>query len=366
MAELSFMKILLFTDCLGAGGAQRQLVGLALMLKKNGMKVKVCTYFPQDFYKSFLDDNGVDNEIIPEADNTSRRIWAVRKYFKKENPDWVIAYQETPSLVACLAKLSGCRFKLLVSERNTTQQMSLRDKVRFLLYRVANSIVPNSFSQGDFIVNNYPNLAPKVNVITNFVDLNKFHFAEKKRHDIPLIVIAASVWAPKNTFNFIRSVSLLKDRGCKVKIDWYGLVEDKSAANIEYHKECLELMKKLKVGDYISLLPKTQKIAQKYQEADYFCLPSFYEGTPNVICEAMSSGCPIICSNVCDNARYVKDGENGFLFNPSSPEDMADKLQKALCLSDEFYLKYCRRSRELAEELLSKEKFINSYINIIK
>ena len=33
------MKINLFTDCLGAGGAQRQLVGLAVLLKEKGFKV---------------------------------------------------------------------------------------------------------------------------------------------------------------------------------------------------------------------------------------------------------------------------------------------------------------------------------------
>ena len=60
-------------------------------------------------------------------------------------------------------------------------------------------------------------------------------------------------------------------------------------------------------------------------------MSSFYEGTPNVICEAMSSGCPI-SSDVCDNARNVKENENGFLFNPRSPEDMAKKLEEALII----------------------------------
>ena len=48
-------KILLFTDSIGAGGAQRQLVGLAYLLKDKGYHVKVCTYHHSDFYKSYLD-----------------------------------------------------------------------------------------------------------------------------------------------------------------------------------------------------------------------------------------------------------------------------------------------------------------------
>lgn len=39
------MKINLFTDCLGAGGAQRQLVGLAVLLKEKGFEVKVSSYY---------------------------------------------------------------------------------------------------------------------------------------------------------------------------------------------------------------------------------------------------------------------------------------------------------------------------------
>ena len=62
-------KLLLFTDSLGAGGAQRQLVGLATLLQQRGYIVKVCTYHNLDFYKSFLDENEIENELIPGAAN---------------------------------------------------------------------------------------------------------------------------------------------------------------------------------------------------------------------------------------------------------------------------------------------------------
>ena len=88
------MKILLFIDNLGAGGAQRQLVGLAVMLKQQNYDVKVCTYYPHDFYKTYLDENNVKKEIILGADNAKRRIFVVRSYFK--NPlhklDYMLKY----------------------------------------------------------------------------------------------------------------------------------------------------------------------------------------------------------------------------------------------------------------------------------
>lgn len=360
------MSIILFIDNLGPGGAQRQLVGLAVMLKKKGYDVRVCCYQDRPFYSSIIIDNDVPYEIIPNSDNHKKRIYVVPRFLIKNKPDWVIAYLETPSLLSCVAKIFGGRFHLIVSERNTNQTITYKDKIRFFLFRFADFVVPNSFSQGEFISKNYPDLGQKVKIITNFVDLRKFTAINKKRRHIPLIIVVATIWASKNTKNLIKAVSILKQRGRTVKIDWYGLIEAKKEEVKVYQKECFDLIKKLKVDKYINLLEKTNRIDEKYKEADYFCLPSFYEGTPNVICEAMASGCPVICSDVCDNSRYVKEGLNGFLFNPQSPEDMAGKIEKALSISDDMYEKYCINSRNLAEKMLSEEKFINSYLDIIK
>ena len=85
-------KIVLFTDCLGAGGAQRQLVGLAIMLKAKGYDMTVATYHNIDFYKKQLDDAGVRNLVIPNGSNKKKRIWAERTFLKNERPDWVVSY----------------------------------------------------------------------------------------------------------------------------------------------------------------------------------------------------------------------------------------------------------------------------------
>lgn len=222
------MKINLFTDCLGAGGAQRQLVGLAVLLKEKGFKVKVSSYYNIDFYKSFLDEKGVCNELIPGADNTKKRILAVRKYFRKEHPDWVIAYQETPSLVACLTKIMGCKFHLIVSERNTTQNMGLNERIRFCLYHTADAVVPNSYSQEKFLLQHYPWMKVKIKTITNFVDLDRFSYVKRVRHRVPLIVIVASIWESKNTLGLIEGLKLLKNRGINFKVSWYGISEKNS------------------------------------------------------------------------------------------------------------------------------------------
>ena len=356
------MKILLFIDNLGAGGAQRQLVGLAVMLKQQKYDVKVCTYFPHDFYKTYLDESNVQNEIILGADNVKRRISVVRSYFKKEQPDWVIAYQETPSLVACAAKALGCNYKLLVSERNTTQKIGVNERVRFQLYRFADAIVPNSYSQEQYLIEHHSWMKRKITTITNFVDLEKFYAVDHIRRDIPEIMVAASLMQSKNALRFIEACSILRQRNIKFHVSWYGI----SPEWPEYYQQCLDLIKRYRLEDHVSILEKTQQIAEKYRECDYFCLPSLFEGTPNVICEAISTGVPVMCSDICDNPYYVHAGENGILFDPLSSDDIADKMHQLLSQSESEYQVFRKASRRIAEGNLSNNLFLTKYLSVLQ
>ena len=355
-------KIVLFTDSLGAGGAQRQLCGLAAMLNKLNYDVSVLTYHSSDFYKKYLEEHNVRNLIVGEGKGSVQRILSIRKFIKRENPDWVIAYQETPALISSFIRSTGVKFHLIVSERNTTQQISLRDKVRFLLYRYADAIVPNSYSQENFLATRYGWMRRQLRTITNFVDLNTFSFNNHERNEIPVIVIAATIWPSKNTLGFIEAVRILAQQNIAFKVRWYGYSE----AYDEYFKQALSKIDEYQLNEFIELLPKTKDIQDVYRQSDYFCLPSFYEGVPNVIAEAMSTGRPILCSNVCDNPRYVIEGVNGYLFDPNNPENMAEQILKGLSVSDQVYSQMCQESRKRAEEMLSMDTFINKYIEIIE
>lgn len=352
------MRFLLFIDSLGAGGAQRQLVGLARMLKEDGEQVKVITYHDNPFYLPILEEGGVDYENVSKARNKYMRLYYIRKAIKEYEPDWVIAYLDMPCMLACVCKLLGGRFKLLVSERNTTQKLTKKERFKFWLFRWADKIVPNSYSQERFILEN--NLAPraKVKTITNFVDTSYFKNEEKRvRKAVPEIVVAASIWPSKNTLGFIEAVKLLRDSGKKFVVNWYG----KSETNMDYFNECQRKINSYRLESYIKLKDKSSKIKEVYLGADYFCLPSFYEGTPNALCEAISCGIPVVCSDVCDNSIYVREGENGSLFNPHSIMSMKDKIAQMLEVDDETYAVCCRRSRELAEMLLSEKQFFSRY-----
>ena len=205
------MRILLIIDSLVGGGAQRQLVGLAKLLKQRGVQVKVITYHYIPFYLSLLVDSGVDYENIYKARNKCTRLYYIRRAIICYRPDWVIAYLDTPNILACMCKLLGGRFKLIISERNTTQKLTSREKFKFLLYRIADKIVPNSYSQERFILNNHLCNKEKLKTITNFVDIEYFSpLAQKKdSRDICRVICVGRIAEQKNILRFIQAVQIL-------------------------------------------------------------------------------------------------------------------------------------------------------------
>lgn len=98
--------------------------------------------------------------------------------------------------------------------------------------------------------------------------------------------------------------------------------------------------------------------------ADLFILPSFTEGRPMVIYEAMASGCPIIASNVGGIPEQVKDGYNGYLIKPGHKQMLADKIE-FLLKNDDLIQKMGINSRKrVIEEKWTWEEYANRINNL--
>lgn len=69
-----------------------------------------------------------------------------------------------------------------------------------------------------------------------------------------------------------------------------------------------------------------------YGRADAFALPSFAEGVPVVLMEAMASGIPCVTTRITGIPELIRDGRDGLLVAPSDTEALASALE---CLMDE-------------------------------
>ena len=355
-------KILLITENLGSGGAERQICGLAVMLTKAGHPCRLITYVENQFYEPYLRQHGVDYRFVPELWDKKTRIFMAAKYVRQYKPDVVISFLPSVNKTMCLAKLFF-KAKLVVSERNNNTCITRGDKVLFNLYRMADAIVPNSNSQGKFICYNFPFLCNKVHPIINFVDVNRFMPSETPvRNETLRIVTVARYTQQKNVLTYLKAVRMVKDMGLNVHFDWYG---DKKH-NATYFADIEKEYKQLDVADYLTLHDPNQKIEEEYRKADVFCLPSLYEGYPNVVAEAMSCGLPILCSNVYENPYIVEEGVNGFLFDPQHVDDIVDAIRRMVALTPEQRRDMGKRNRQLCLMRNTEESFLKSYVELIE
>ena len=68
-----------------------------------------------------------------------------------------------------------------------------------------------------------------------------------------------------------------------------------------------------------------------YSAADVSVVSSYYESFCLVILESLACGTPVVSTKVGVAPAVIRDGENGYLVNDNSPENLADGLAAVLC-----------------------------------
>ncbi len=72
------------------------------------------------------------------------------------------------------------------------------------------------------------------------------------------------------------------------------------------------------------------RMSALYEDADVFCLPSFAEGIPIVLMEAMAMEIPVVATEIMGVPELVDDEQSGLLVPPARPELLAAALVRLL------------------------------------
>lgn len=100
-----------------------------------------------------------------------------------------------------------------------------------------------------------------------------------------------------------------------------------------------EYAAELNISNRVHFLGYRSDVASLLHASDVFVFPSYREGLPVALMEAMAAGVPIVASRIRGNVDLIEDGVNGFLCNPSDANGFAEKIQKLLAepeLAEEF------------------------------
>ena len=111
------------------------------------------------------------------------------------------------------------------------------------------------------------------------------------------------------------------------------------------------------------------ELPQILGNAAVFVLPSYYEGLPNTLLEAMACGTPVIATDIKGNADLIENRITGYLIPPADPKALYSAILNVIA-----HREVCSKMGEYARKLVLKsfqwsnvgQRFINAYEHVLK
>lgn len=263
-------------------------------------------------YKKLLKQN---IEILPKKVSfLSNKIYVFLipflyiRIFKKS--DFLKTNQMAGAIAAVLTKLLykkklivRCGYEWLRNERSkNTSRWRLKIIYVFekIAYKCANKIIITSFDNKLFIQNNFEISPNRIKVIPNYINVGLFKPSEGVLKERNRICYVGRLVNHKNLSNLIKAFSKLPK-----KIIIFG--------GGELKQELENLAKSVKANVEFKGNISNKDLPKELNKSEVFILPSFFEGNPKTLLEAMSCGLPCIGTNVEGIKEIVKHKENGYL-----------------------------------------------------
>jgi glycosyltransferase involved in cell wall biosynthesis len=164
----------------------------------------------------------------------------------------------------------------------------------------------------------------------------------------------------KGSFDLIEAAGETMSQKVPAIFDLVG--EDVSPGEVEQIKKQIE---QTGLGNVVTLHP-TASDAKKidfFREADIFIYPSYSEGMPIAVIEAMACGLPVIATRVGGLPDLVTDGINGILVDAGHPDQLMSAL-KSLSLKPDLRVSMQLNSYQRAFDEYEIEKHVTRLVDI--
>ena len=211
-------------------------------------------------------------------------------------------------------------------------------QIRHLLRNADGCICVSHFLQDLAIEHGAPR--DKTCVVHNAIDSSLFHVGERPaaRRAVglptgdPIIVSVGHLTRRKRHHVLLRAFAQVLRSRPNARL----LIIGAASFEADYPGYLHKLASELGVDGAVSFLGNLDStlVAEYLRAADVFALGTQREGCCNAILEALACGCPVVTTPVGDNARFVKDGENGYIVPVDEVEAMARGIELTLDRTD--------------------------------
>ncbi len=158
------------------------------------------------------------------------------------------------------------------------------------------------------------------------VDLDHFRPTPALSVEVRVVLVARMLW-DKGVGEFVKAARILIQRGIKARFVLVGAPDPGNPASVPE-----ALLSQWQAEGIVEWLGKRSDISELLQQARIVCLPSYREGAPKSLLEALAAGRAIVTTDVEGCRDIVVDGENGLLIPPREVGALADAL--ALLIQD--------------------------------
>jgi glycosyltransferase involved in cell wall biosynthesis len=163
----------------------------------------------------------------------------------------------------------------------------------------------------------------KIVIVPNPCPEAIYYNQNRRSRDVFTILYAGWIEAEKGVFDLINAFAKvqLNVTNCRLIIAGKG--------KIDIGKD---LASSLKLNDKVIFTGwlKKNEVYKALANADIFCLPSYCEGFPMSLLEAMAYGLPVITTPVGGIPDIINPGVSGLLFQPGNIEQLAKNIQNLL------------------------------------
>jgi GalNAc-alpha-(1->4)-GalNAc-alpha-(1->3)-diNAcBac-PP-undecaprenol alpha-1,4-N-acetyl-D-galactosaminyltransferase len=327
------------------GGAERVALNLISHWVAQGRTVRLITTTEagEDFY---VVPDGVDRITLPAIQKAPGgrgatlmvniwRTFALRAVLKQLPSPVVISFLTVPNIrtiVACC----GLGKRVIVSERNDTSRQRhhwLWTSLRRICYRFADVVTANS--------------AGALEDMGRYVDSTRLAF-------VPNPITVPAERAHPASYQTVLTVGRLSaQKNQRMLIEAFaGIAGDRGEWTLEIcgrgpEEACLRgAIRELGLEGKVVLHGQVPRPDPYYLAAGVFVLTSIYEGTPNVLLEAMAYGLPcIVPDNLTGALAYIDDGVTGLVYDHEDFSDLSRKMS-ALMVDPEMRAKIGAAARE--------------------
>lgn len=334
---------------------------------KNGHTVIALGSEPEANWKDKFQESQVDYSQLPVERNglnpfkDIKTFLALYKFMKKERPDKIFAYQAKTIIYGSLAaRLNGIsEIYLLIAGIGsvfigTGFKNKLIKTIMKIQYRTACSLSRIIFFQNnddkmEFIQNGLAQEYKTVIINGSGVNLDKFRPVPLPEQ--PACLFIGRLLKDKGIMEYLKACRSLKRKYPSLKCMLVGPYDSNpSSLKPEELKPYIEN----KMIDYYG---EQRDVRPLISKCSVFVLPSYHEGTPKTVLEAMAMGRPVVTTNAPGCKETVIDGVNGFLIEVKNKYELADKI--------EYLINHPDKAREMgmAGYQRAKEKYDVRHVN---